>query len=121
MSATALAVQPDQVDFVAMRLASARRVFPSDSELARALGVNRSQVLRWKQGQAPASETMDRLTALDTVVQLLTGYLSDSSIPKWLNGINAHLDDRSPLFLLRAGQLGQVVGAIEAMKSGAYA
>lgn len=111
---------PDR-DFIELRLDSARRAFRSDAEMAEAIGVDRAQLSRWREGQVPARENADRLASLDIVVQLLTGYLSETSIPKWLNGVNAHLDDRRPIALLRDGQLSEVIAAIEAMKSGAYA
>lgn len=108
-------------DFVVMRLDSARRVFRSDAAVAEALGVSRAQVTRWRKGQVPEPENADRLVGLDATIQLLTGFLSESSIPKWLTGINAHLGNRSPLSLLRQGRVGEVIGAIQAEKSGAYA
>lgn len=89
--------------------------------MAEALGVDRAQLSRWRKGQMPDRLNADKLAALDIVVQLLSGYLSDTSIPKWMHGINAQLDDRRPIALLRAGQLSEVIAAIEAMKSGAYA
>lgn len=107
--------------FVRTRIESARRAFRSDSELARGLGVDRSQITRWQGGQAPDAENADRLVALDAVVELLGSYLSPSSVPKWMEGVNAHLGDRRPIDLLRAGRLSEVIAAIEAEKSGAYA
>lgn len=61
------------------------------------------------------------VVGLDTVVELLSGYLEPSSIPKWLLGHNAHLGGRRPIDLLREGNLSDVIQAIEALKSGAYA
>lgn len=108
--------------FLAVRLESARRAFPSDAQVAEALGVDRAQVKRWRDGRtAPGPENADRLIGLDTAVELLSGYLEPSSIPKWLMGINAHLGDRRPIDLLRRGNLAAVIAAIEALKSGAYA
>jgi len=108
--------------FLAARLESARRAFPSDAQVAEALGVDRAQVKRWREGRtAPGPENADRIVGLDTAVELLSGYLEPSSIPKWLMGLNAHLGDRRPIDLLRRGNLAEVIAAIEALKSGAYA
>lgn len=108
--------------FYAIRLESARRAFPSDAQVAEALGVDRAQVTRWREGVTePGPENADRIVGLDAVVELLTGYLEPSSIAKWLNGFNAHLSDRRPIDLLRQGNLSDVVAAIEALKSGSYA
>ena len=103
------------------RLRSALRAFGSDAELAAALGVDRAQPGRWRAGQSPDPENYDRIVGLDVVVDLLGTYLSRSSIPKWLNGVNAHLGDRRPVAVLRHGNLSEVIAAIEAEKSGAYA
>lgn len=104
------------------RLESARRAFPSDAQLAEALGVNRSQVKRWRAGETePGQENAERVVALDAAVALLSGYLEPTSVPKWLMGVNAHLADRRPIDLLREGNLSEVIAAIEALRSGAYA
>jgi transcriptional regulator with XRE-family HTH domain len=104
-----------------MRLDSARRVFDSDAAIARALGVNAAQVARWRKGQAPDGENLDKLAALDVVVEMLSRVLSESRIPKWLNGANANLADRTPLGMLRMGDLPAVIAAVQILKSGAYA
>jgi uncharacterized protein (DUF2384 family) len=108
--------------YYAVRLESARRAFASDAKMADALGVNRAQVKRWRQGQTePGPGNAERVVGLDAAVELLTGYLEPASIGKWLLGHNAHLGDRRPVDLLREGNLSEVIAAIEALKSGAYA
>ncbi|HEU0077267.1 MAG TPA: hypothetical protein VFQ76_06435, partial [Longimicrobiaceae bacterium] len=89
---------------------------------AEALGVDRAQVKRWYEGTTvPGPENVDRIVGLDAVVELLSGYLEPSSVPKWLTGFNAHLGDRRPVDVLRQGSLSEVIAAIEALKSGSYA
>jgi hypothetical protein len=107
--------------FVILRLDSARRVFRSDAAVAEALGVNRTQPSRWREGQMPDPRNLDRLVGLDVVVQLLTGFLRESTIPKWLQAANPRLGDRSPLYMLREGRLPDVIAAIQAEKSGSFA
>jgi hypothetical protein len=108
--------------YYAMRLQAVRRAFASDAQVADALGVDRSQVKRWLEGTTePGPGNAERVVGLDAAVELLTGYLSPTSIPKWLMGTNAHLGDRRPVDLIRQGNLSEVIGAIEALKSGAYA
>ncbi len=99
----------------------ARRAFASDSALADALGVNRSRVARWKQGERPEPENEAGLRDLGVVVSLLTGYLEDDAIPDWLHGMNPHLGHRRPLDVLRTGRLSEVVQVIEAEQGGAFA
>jgi transcriptional regulator with XRE-family HTH domain len=106
---------------IARRYQTARRAFASDAEMARAFGVDRSRIARWKQGEAPDPANAERLVGLDTVVALLSGFLTQSSIPKWLNGFNAHLGNRRPIDVIRIGRLSEVIAAIEAEKSGAFA
>lgn len=99
----------------------ARTAFRSDSELAEELGVNRSSVARWKQGQPAEAKNREMLINLNIVVSLLTGYLESDVIPDWLSGINPMLADRRPIDVLHTGRLSEVVAAIEAERSGAYA
>jgi transcriptional regulator with XRE-family HTH domain len=116
------AARPTQRDFHAVRLESARRAFPSDARVAEALGVDRAQVKRWREGRTtPGRENADRIVGLDAAIELLSDWLEPGSIAKWLTGFNAHLGDRRPLDLLREGNLSDVIAAIEALKSGSYA
>lgn len=107
--------------FVRLRYQAARLAFGSDAEVARSLGVHRSNVLRWKRGESPGLENWEQLVGLDTVVSLLAGFLDERSIAKWLHGLNAHLGDRRPIDVIRQGRLSEVVAAIEAEKAGAFA
>jgi hypothetical protein len=103
------------------RYASARAAFASDAEMAAALGADRSRAARWKAGEPMDDARWRHLEALDTVAGLLRGWLEPTTIPKWLHGVNAHLGDRRPIDVLRDGRLSEVVLAIEAEKSGAFA
>jgi transcriptional regulator with XRE-family HTH domain len=93
----------------------------SDRAVADLLGVAPSQLTRWRRGQAPGAENAFRLAGLSFVIESLLGWLEPSVIPSWLNGINAHLGDRSPAYMLREGELLEVIGAIEAEKAGVFA
>lgn len=103
------------------RYASVRAVFRSDAELATLLDADRSRAARWKSGAAMDATRWELLQALDAVVGMLRGWLAPATIPKWLHGINAHLGHRRPLDVLRDGRLSEVIAAIEAEKSGAFA
>lgn len=106
----------------AVRVESARQAFSSDAKLAEALGVDRAQVKRWREGATePGPEKAERVIGLDAAVALLSRYLEPTSIPKWLMGTNAHLGDRRPVDLLRQGNLSEVIAAIEALRTGSYA
>jgi hypothetical protein len=98
-----------------------RSAFPSDAAIAEFAGVDRSRVTRFKQGKNLEPDTSALLDAVGTVVTQLRGFLDDDVIPDWLRGANAHLGHRVPLDVLRTGRLSEVIAAIEAEKSGAFA
>jgi hypothetical protein len=98
-----------------------RSAFPSDTAIAEFAGVDRSRVTRFKQGKNLEPDTSALLDAVGTVVTQLRGFLDDAVIPDWLRGVNAHLGHRVPLDVLRTGRLSEVIAAIEAEKSGAFA
>lgn len=116
---TRLATSP--AGLAAARYRSVRRAFPSDAALAQALRVDRSRVTRWKRGESPSPHHAEQLLRLDAVVSLLAGFLEPAVVPDWLHGTNAHLGHRRPLDVLREGRLSEVIAAIEAERSGAFA
>ena len=95
--------------------------FASDAELAEWLGVNRSQLSRYRRGQRPGAETAWRLVGLDAVLAALEQVLEPSAIADWLQGINAHLGHQRPIDLLREGRVADVMAAVEAERSGSFA
>jgi len=103
------------------RLEHITRILGSDAAVADLLDVSRAQPRRWREGQIPDPENRDRIIGLDAVIALLSGFLAESSIPKWLSGVNAHLDNRRPMHVLREGRIADVIAAIEAQKAGVYA
>lgn len=104
-----------------MMLDRLRDVFGSDAAVGRSLGVDPSQVSRWRQGQEPSDPYWDRLVDLFAVVQKLEGYYAPERVRDWLEGPNLHLGDRAPLYLVRHGRTGDVIDAIRATKAGAFA
>ncbi|MBA3340890.1 MAG: hypothetical protein H0T48_03560 [Gemmatimonadaceae bacterium] len=98
----------------------ARAVFESDSEMALAFGVDRSNMKRWKAGAPLSTTNAARLKAFDTVVSLLIGFLEPVTIPKWLRGTNVHLANRRPIDVLMRGTLSEVVAAIENERTGSF-
>lgn len=104
-----------------MMLDRLRGIFDSDAQVARAVGVDPAQISRWRRGQEPSEPAWDVLVDLFAVVSKLEGFYSPARIRAWLEGSNAHLGDRAPLYLIRHGQTGEVISAIHATKAGAYA
>lgn len=96
--------------------------FTSDAELAAWLGVDRSQLTRYRRGrQRPGGEVSWRLTGLQAVVQALRQVLEADTVGDWLLGVNAHLNHQRPLDLLREGRVADVMHAVEAERTGSFA
>ncbi len=102
-------------------LDSIRSVLGADRTVARILDVSPAQVSRWRKGQTPDPDNADRLAGLALVVEMLARWLHPDTVEGWLDGMNAHLNDRTPAYLLRRGQVADVIGAIELDKAGSYA
>jgi hypothetical protein len=98
-----------------------RSAFASDAAIAEFAGVDRSRVTRFKQGKNLERETDALLQDVSITVTKLRGYLDDELIPEWLRGVNAHLGHRTPLDVIRTGRVSEVLAAIEAEQSGAFA
>jgi len=107
----------------AIRLAhyyQARQAFSSDSALADACGVHRSQVARWKRGDVPDAHNARLLRDLATVVARLADWYDPDVIADWLYGQNPDLGGRQPLEVLREGGLVEVLAAAETQTRGSH-
>jgi transcriptional regulator with XRE-family HTH domain len=91
------------------------------SEVARALDVDRSRVSRWLRSAEPDPENLAKLEALEFVVARLQQVFPPDVARKWLTGVNAHLGNRRPIDLVAANRIAEVVAAIEQDAEGAYA
>jgi hypothetical protein len=114
-------IEEHATEATVMMIDRLRFVFDSDAEVARAVGVDPAQLTRWRRGQEPGDPAWDRLVDLFAVVAKLEGFYPAARIRLWLDGANAHLAGRSPLYLIRQGATGEVISAIHATKAGAYA
>ena len=91
------------------------------ARLARVLGVSPSRVSRWLRTEEPDAENRRKVEAVEFVLgRLLDLYQRDTAV-KWLQGFNGHLGNRRPIDLLANGRVAEVLGAIEADDTGAYA
>jgi hypothetical protein len=98
----------------------ARKGFATDSALAEAMGVNRSQVSRWAQGRAAHADNAWLLRDLAATVSRLADYYNPATIGRWLFGANPDLGGEQPMTLLRQGRLPEVLMVLEAQTSGAF-
>lgn len=103
------------------RLLSIQRAVPNDAQLCELLGADPSVLAAWRDGERVSPELHESLVGLDLVIELLSDLLEPDSILPWLLGFNAHLGDRRPVDVLRSGPLSDVIGAIDAQRSGAFA
>lgn len=93
----------------------------SQAEVARVLGVSRSSITRWLQGEEPDPANRHKLAGLEFVVGRLLDVFPPGTAAKWLTGLNAHLGDRRPIDMVTDGRLSEVMAALEAEHTGGYA
>lgn len=73
------------------------------------VGVNETRAVReWAEGKrVPSSDTQDKIRFLFRIVNELERSEGLSIVSPWLQGMNPHLDDRSPARVLREGDFEQ--------------
>ena len=93
----------------------------SQARVARLLGVSPSRVSRWLRTEEPDPRNRRKLEGVEFVLgRLLDLYPRDSAV-KWLQGFNAHLRNLRPVDLLADGRVSDVLRAIEAEETLAFA
>lgn len=110
-----------------MPIATARKVevlrldFRSAARLADMLGVSRSQITRWLRGAGIDPANAEKVDLLELVwANLLRLYEREAALA-WLFGLNPTLGDRRPIDLIRAGRAEELMRAIRAERSDAFA
>jgi uncharacterized protein (DUF2384 family) len=105
----------------AVKVEALRVDFRSAARLADLLGVSRSQVSRWLRGSGIDPENAERVDLLELVwSNLLRLYDRDAALA-WLFGLNPMLGERRPIDLIRAGRTEELMRAIRAERSDAFA
>ena len=110
-----------------MPLATAQKVdalridFRSAARLADLLGVSRSQITRWLRGAGIDPANAERIDLLELVWASLLRLYDREAALSWLFGINPVLGDRRPIDLIRAGRAEELMRAIRAERSDAFA
>lgn len=96
--------------------------FGGVTKLASALDVSKSQPSRWRTGEeVPGPEAARRLLDLDHVFAYAMQAWDPSVVTDWLESPNGFLDGARPIDVLRQRGASEVVAAIRATISGAYA
>ena len=89
--------------------------------LARMIGVSPSRVSRWIATEEPDSANRRKIESVEFVLNRLLDLWERDTVLKWLGGVNAYLGNRRPLDLIAHGRVAEVLEAIEAEETGAYA
>ena len=95
--------------------------FRSAARLADLLGVNRSQVTRWLRGAGIDPLNAERVDLLELVWSNLLRLYEREAALAWLVGMNPTLGDRRPIDLIRLGRTEELMRAIRAERSDAFA
>lgn len=91
------------------------------AKLARLIGVSPSRVSRWLHEEEPDGANRRKVEGVEFVLTRLLANWERQTALKWLDGVNAHLGNRRPVDLLAHGRVAEVIEAIEAEETGAYA
>jgi transcriptional regulator with XRE-family HTH domain len=92
------------------------------AEVAGALGADRRTIYRWRRGlSAPSVEHRERIHELRELRVLLEIVLGDDDGLEWLRESVPAFGGDTPRALIRRGQLGEVIGVLAAVESGAFA
>lgn len=105
----------------AVKVRALAKDFESGAELAKALGVNRSQITRWLKGAGIDPLNAEKIDLLELVIANLLRVFEPDAARAWLFGLNPHLGDRRPIDLIRMGKVEELMRAIRAARAGSYA
>ena len=106
---------------VVRKIEALRDDFRTAARLADLLGVDRAQITRWLRGSGIDPENAERVDLLELVWgSLLRLYERDAALA-WLEGLNPHLGDRRPVDLIRQGRTEELMRAIRAERTDAFA
>lgn len=91
-------------------------------KLADTLGVSASQPSRWKSGsEVPSAAVAARLLDLDHVIALAVQTWHPAIVMDWMTAANGFLDGAKPMDVLLQRGASEVIDALNATLSGAYA
>lgn len=95
--------------------------FRSQRRLADALGVSPAQVSRWTRGQGIDPENAERVDLLELAMSYLLRLYEPETVERWLLGRNAHLRNRRPIDVIRAGRAEELLVALRQERAGSFA
>jgi uncharacterized protein (DUF2384 family) len=105
----------------AAKIRALRRDFKSQAAVADLLGVSRSRITRWLQGEGIDVLNAERVDLLELVWSNLLRIYQPEAARAWLLGINPNLGDRRPVDLVRTGRAEELMRAIRAERADSFA
>ncbi|WP_419921264.1 antitoxin Xre/MbcA/ParS toxin-binding domain-containing protein [Candidatus Poriferisodalis sp.] len=97
-----------------------RDVGVSSAELAEIVGVGERQVQHWAAGSSrPSAGTREHLVDLYYVVNQLEEIYKPEGVEIWLHSRNRLFGGQRPIEVLRRGEFGVVINAVESLTHGA--
>ena len=111
----------DMETLARQKLAALVEDMGSQAQVARALEVSPSRVSRWLRDEEPDRDNLIKLESVEYALSRLQATYQRPTALKWLYGFNAHLGGARPIDLLNRGRVSDVLRAIEADETGAYA
>jgi uncharacterized protein (DUF2384 family) len=106
---------------IAAKVDALRIDIGSAARLADMLGVSRAQVTRWLRGSGIDPLNAEKVDLLELVWANLMRLYEREAALAWLFGLNPLLGDRRPIDLIRAGRTEELMRAIRAERSDAFA
>jgi uncharacterized protein (DUF2384 family) len=95
--------------------------FRSAARLADMLGVSRSQITRWLRGAGIDPLNAEKVELLELVWSNVLRVYDREAAVAWLFGVNPLLGDRRPIDLIRMGRTEELMRAIRAERTDAFA
>lgn len=103
-----------QLPQTAVRTAFLIGALGSGAEVARLLGVNRSQPSQWRTGkESPSPRTAQQLLDLDYVMAKALQIWPAKTALEWFHGSNDYLDGARPIDVLKRRGVNEVIMALE--------
>jgi uncharacterized protein (DUF2384 family) len=105
----------------AAKVEALREDLGSGGVLADLLGVSRSRITRWLQGEGIDPLNAEKVDLLELVLANLLRIYEPDAAREWLLGLNPILGDRRPIDLVRAGRTEELMRAVRAERADSFA
>lgn len=104
-----------------VKIRALKKDLGTQSRLAELLGVSRSRVTRWLDGEGIDDTNADRIDQLELVMAMAFRTYEPEAVRAWLTGLNPLLGYRQPIWFIRQGRFEEVVAALRQERAGSYA